>query len=189
VTKNTSDGRVDRETFTRLYRENVEGIQRYLARRVGDPFLAADLTAEVFLAAIESAASFDAKRGTPRAWLFGIAKTVVAAEARRNRRDQDIVRRISGRALVNDCDLARMNERIDAARFSDTLDRALDRLAPAEREIFELVAFDELSVADAARVAKIRPTAARVRLHRARNRLKGELANTPLKETKLGELS
>ena len=189
MTKNTSDGRLDRDTFTRLYRENVEGIQRYLARRVGDPFLAADLTAEVFLAAIESAARFDAKRGTPRAWLFGIAKTVVAAEARRNRRDQDVVRRISGRALVNDFDLARMHERIDAARLSDTLDRALDRLAPAEREIFELVAFDELSVAEAARVAKIRPTAARVRLHRARSRLKGELANTPLIATTLGELS
>jgi RNA polymerase sigma-70 factor (ECF subfamily) len=113
----------------------------------------------------------------------------VAAEARRNRRDQDVVHRISGRALVNDCDLARMHERIDAARLSDTLDRALDRLAPAEREIFELVAFDEFSVAEAARVAKIRPTAARVRLHRARSRLKGELANTPLIATTLGELS
>ena len=189
MTKIAAHGRVDRETFTRLYRENVEGIQRYLARRVGDPFLAADLTAEVFVAAIESAARFDAKRGPPRAWLFGIAKTVVAAEARRNRRDQDVVRRISARELVNDCDLARMNERIDAARLSDALDRALDRLTPAEREIFELVAFDELSVAEAARVAKIRPTAARVRLHRARSRLKGQLANTPLIETTLGELS
>jgi DNA-directed RNA polymerase specialized sigma24 family protein len=159
VRKNTSDGCLDRDTFSRLYRENVEGIQRYVARRVGDPFLAADLTAEVFLAAIESAARFDAKRGTPRAWLFGIAKTVVAAEARRNRRDQD------------------------------TLDRALDRLAPAEREIFELVAFDELSVAEAARVAEIRPTAARVRLHRAHRRLKGELANTPLTATTIRELS
>jgi RNA polymerase sigma factor (sigma-70 family) len=189
MTKNTGDGRLDRDTFTRLYQENVEGIQRYLARRVGDPFLAADLTAEVFLAAIESAAQFDAKRGTSRAWLFGIAKTVVAAEARRNHRDRDVVRRTSGRALVNDCDLARMHERIDAARLSDTLDRALDRLAPAEREIFELVAFDELSVAEAARVAKIRPTAARVRLHRARTRLKRELANTPPIATTIRELS
>jgi RNA polymerase sigma factor (sigma-70 family) len=75
------------------------------------------------------------------------------------------------------------------ARLSDTLDRALDRLAPAEREIFELVAFDELSVAEAARVAKIRPTAARVRLHRARTRLKRELANTPPIATTIRELS
>jgi RNA polymerase sigma-70 factor (ECF subfamily) len=189
VTKDTRDGRLDRDTFTGLYRENVEGIQRYLARRVGDPLLAADLTAEVFLAAIESAARFDAKRGTPRAWLFGIAKTLVAAEARRNRRENDVVRRISGRALVKDGDLARMHERMDAARLSDVLNRALDKLAPAEREIFELVAFDELSVAEAALVAGIRPTAARVRMHRARSRLKGELANTPPTATTLRELS
>jgi hypothetical protein len=46
----------DPDAFERFYREHVEAVQRFVARRVDDPYLAADLTADVFVAAIESAA-------------------------------------------------------------------------------------------------------------------------------------
>src|SRR5206468_1886418 len=39
---------------------------------------AADLTADVFVAVIESAGSYRRSRGEPVAWLFGIARNVVA---------------------------------------------------------------------------------------------------------------
>lgn len=39
---------------------------------------AADLTADVFLAAIESSGTYEPNRGAPAAWLFGIAQFVVA---------------------------------------------------------------------------------------------------------------
>ena len=35
----------DPDAFERFYREHVEGVQRFVARRVDDPYLAADLTA------------------------------------------------------------------------------------------------------------------------------------------------
>jgi hypothetical protein len=44
----------DPEIFEAFYREHVEAIQGFVARRVGDRDRAADLTAEVFLAAIDA---------------------------------------------------------------------------------------------------------------------------------------
>src|SRR5882757_3632156 len=50
----------DPGAFEAFYREHVEGVQRFVARRVDDPHLAADLTADVFLAAIEGRRLVDA---------------------------------------------------------------------------------------------------------------------------------
>jgi hypothetical protein len=55
----------DPDAFDRFYRRHVEAVQRFVARRVDDPYLAADLTADVFVAAIESAGSYRRSRGEP----------------------------------------------------------------------------------------------------------------------------
>ena len=78
----------DPEIFEAFYREHVEAIQRFVARRVGDRERAADLTAEIFLAAIGAAHRYRAERGAPEAWLFGIARTVVAIDRRRAGRER-----------------------------------------------------------------------------------------------------
>jgi RNA polymerase sigma-70 factor (ECF subfamily) len=51
----------------------------------------------------------------------------------------------------------------------------MERLPDGERAVLELVALDELSLAEAAAAVGIRPVAARVRLHRARRKLRDEL--------------
>lgn len=70
----------DQEAFEAFYRVHVEAVQRFVARRVSDPHRAADLTAEVFLAAIESADSYRPDRGSSVAWLFGVVRVAVSAE-------------------------------------------------------------------------------------------------------------
>src|SRR5215831_5297570 len=60
----------DTDAFERFYRQHVEAVQRFVARRVDDPYRAADLTADVFVAAIESAGSYRRSRGEPVAWLY-----------------------------------------------------------------------------------------------------------------------
>ena len=52
----------------------MDEVTRFVTRRVADPQLAADLTAEVFLAVIEAAAGYRGSFGGPRTWLFGIAR-------------------------------------------------------------------------------------------------------------------
>ena len=62
--------------FERLYRANVEAVMAYFARRSRDPQVVADLTADTFVAVITSFEAFDPRRGTARAWMFGIARRV-----------------------------------------------------------------------------------------------------------------
>jgi RNA polymerase sigma factor (sigma-70 family) len=166
----------DPATFEAFYRDHVEAVQRFVARRVDDPRLAADLTAEVFLAAIDAAPSYRTARGVPEAWLFGIARNVVAAERRRAGREWRAHADLEGRRLLDDDDIARMQERLDAEARSRELHAALAGLSESERAVFELTALDGLTPAEAAATLGIRAVTARVRLHRARAALQRRLA-------------
>ncbi len=165
----------DPDVFEAFYREHVEDLQRFVARRVGDRERAADLTAEIFLAAIDSAHRYRPRSGTPKAWLYGIARALVANDRRRRGRERAREERFRGSALLDEEDAARMDARIDAAAQSRHLYEAMDRLPEAERAVLELVALDEFAVAEAAAAVGVRSGTARVRLHRARRKLRAEL--------------
>lgn len=165
----------DADAFEVFYRENLETVRRVVARRVADPHLAADLTAEIFIAAIESASSYRPDRGVPVAWLVGVARHVVAAELRRQSRDRAVVSRISGRRLLDGDSLTRIEERIDAERQARKLYHALATLPRRDRALMELVAIDGLSITEAAAVLGVKPGTARVRLHRSRTRVQAQL--------------
>lgn len=172
----------DPDVFEAFYREHVDAIERFVARRVGDRDLAADLTADVFVAAIESAETYRPSRGAPAAWLFGIAQVVVASRLRRAGREQRATTRIRGRELLDVDDIARINDRLAAEKQSRRLYMAMERLPDGERAVLELVALDELSLAEVAVALGIRPVTARVRFHRARRRMADELAGPVAEE-------
>ncbi|WP_425551737.1 RNA polymerase sigma factor [Kribbella sandramycini] len=172
----------DPDAFERFYREHVERVQRFVARRVEDPYLAADLTADVFLAAVDASAGYREQLGTPVGWLYGIARNVVAGERRRKARELRANQRVSGRRLLTADDVGRLEERIDAEASARQLIAAMGELPEGERAALELVAVDGLSPQEAAQVLGIRVTAFRVRLHRARGRLRSQslqLVSTP----------
>jgi len=159
----------DPDAFASFYREHVTSVTRFVARRVTDPHTVADLTAEVFLAVIGSAHSYRPGRGTQVAWLYGIARNVVAGEHRRAAHELRTASRIAGRRLLDDDDIARLEERIDAESPGRAACQALAGLPPDERAVLELVAIDGLLVKDAAAALGIQQGTARVRLHRARH--------------------
>ena len=166
----------DERAFEAFYREHVTAVQRFIARRVDDPHLAADLTADVFLAAIDSAHTYRASRGTAIGWLYGVARNVVNAERRRHAKGLRAASRVAGRSLVDSDDIARLEERIDAEAQARFLYHAMNQLSDGERAVLELVALEGLPVKEAARALGIRPAAARVRLHRARRLMRHHLA-------------
>lgn len=183
MTSTLSDGdfsRIARDplAFKAFYQQHVEAVQRFIARRVDDPHLAADLTADVFLAVIDSAETYRADWGEPTGWLFGVARNVLAAHRRRHARGLRAAGRLAGRALVDEEDLADLEARIDAESHARRLYEAMGRLSEGERAVLELVALDGLAVGDAAKVLGIRPTNARVRLHRARRQMQYHLTST-----------
>jgi DNA-directed RNA polymerase specialized sigma24 family protein len=81
--------------FELLYRANVDAVTAYFARRAAEPQVVADLTADTFVAAITSFGSFDPKKGTGRAWVFGIAwracRDMVAGLAELPERDRAVI--------------------------------------------------------------------------------------------------
>jgi RNA polymerase sigma factor (sigma-70 family) len=165
----------DPVAFEVFYREHFDEVLGFVTRRVRDPHLAGDLTAEVFLAVIDAAPRYRSSRGEPRAWLFGIARIVVASERRRSSREGRARSRIQGRRLLEEDDVERIEERIDAQSRSRELYEAMEQLSDRERAVLELTALDGLSTSEAASSLGIRPVTARVRLYRARSTVRARL--------------
>jgi RNA polymerase sigma-70 factor, ECF subfamily len=165
----------DPAAFTAFYRAHVVEVTRFVTRRVADPQLAADLTAEIFLAVINAAQHYRGSAGGPRTWLYGIARNVIAAEFRRSARERRAEALIAGRRLLEPADVDRLIEQIDASRQVRELHEGLRALPEGERAVLELVSVDGLTVAEAASALGIRPVTARVRLLRARRTLRSAL--------------
>lgn len=163
------------EDFETFYREHLPFVRSYLARRVSDPFVIADLTADVFVAVIRSAGSYRRELGPPRAWLTGVARRVLADHWRADARETDTVRRLQGRRLLDDDGVDRIVQRVDAEAKARALLASIAQLPEPLRNVVELVAVDGLAVTDAAAVLGITPGATRVRYHRARRALTHDL--------------
>jgi RNA polymerase sigma-70 factor (ECF subfamily) len=161
----------DPDAFEAFYRTHVEGVQRFVARRVDDPMIAADLTADIFVTVIEASERYRPERGSAVAWLYGIAHHVLSGHRRRTAREVRALGRLSGRRLLDADSVERAQERLDAEREVRLLRPAFDALPDGERAVFELVALDGLTLTDAAAALGVKPVTARVRLHRARRAL------------------
>ena len=162
----------DAALFERFYEAHFDTVLRYVTRRCTDPYTAADLTADVFVAAIEAAHTYRPERGAPVAWLYGIAANVMAGHRRRAARESVAAKRMGGRRLLDDADIAAFEARIDAERAAREVLARMAELPDRLRAVLELVAVDGLTVEAAAQALGIRAATARVRLHRARKQVR-----------------
>lgn len=87
-------------------------MQRFVARRVEIPEDAADLTAEVFLAAIDASRTYRGE-AAPRAWLYGIARHVVSSHRRSRTGALRAGKLIAAREMLDDDATDRILARID----------------------------------------------------------------------------
>lgn len=161
----------DPDAFEAFYRDHIEAVQRFVARRVESPEDAADLTAEVFLAAIRASRAYRGEAAAPLAWLYGIARHVVASHHRSAARALRAAGRIEARELLDEDATDRIVARIDSQRAAREVYRSLAALPERQRAVVELVAVDGLSLSEAAVALNISPGNARVLYHRARRRL------------------
>jgi RNA polymerase sigma factor (sigma-70 family) len=107
----------DPEAFAVFYRRHSRAVLIFISRRVPNAEAAADLTAEVFAAALEHRDRYQPSKGPTRAWLFGIASNVVARARRKGFRENAARRRIGMPPLVADSEeLQRVEELIDSSR-------------------------------------------------------------------------
>ncbi len=153
--------------FRRLYATYSRELLAFALRRVADPEDAADVLAETFLVAWRRGAEVPAGPAA-RAWLYGVARNVLANHQRGEHRRLRLAERLRSElagVAVDPFPHGRERELI----------AALAALAPEDREILTLTAWEDLSPREAARALGISAVAARSRLHRARRRLRRQL--------------
>jgi RNA polymerase sigma-70 factor (ECF subfamily) len=151
--------------FERLYREHAHAVLAYALRRTSLD-RADDVAAETFLIAWRRLDDVVDGEGLP--WLYAIAWRVLSTQRRWGHRQEALAARLAF-------------ERRDEAWVDDdgrgrAVVRALAELDEDDREVLMLVAWEGLSSREAAGVLGCSPTACRIRLHRARRRLRVRLA-------------
>lgn len=154
------------DAFVELVHRHRGAISAFLVRRVGRS-AAEDLLAEVWIAAFRSRRSYDRSRANARPWLFGVALNTVRAFWRTRPRD-DLAPDVIDVTSVDPWPA--VDDRIDGATL---LRDVLSRLRTEQRELLLLVAWEELSITEAAEVLGIPAATARSHLHRARAVLRG----------------
>jgi RNA polymerase sigma-70 factor (ECF subfamily) len=162
------------EEFEQVYLRNVDVLMGYFARRCRDPQTVADLTSETFVRAVNGFAGFDSRRGSDRAWLFGIAAHVFAYHCEQSAGRRDAASRLGGYRLLDEDEIEELVGRIDAEREGAALMRHCEQLPAAEWAAIELVDLDGLTPKEAALVVGVSRVAFRKRLSRARSGLRKE---------------
>ena len=160
--------------FEAVYRANVAGVTGFFARRCPEPHTVADLTSETFAQAIASLGNFDPRRGSARAWLFGIARHVFAWHCAQAANGNHVVAALSGHRELDDDEIEELAARIDDQRAGREMLARMSRLLELERSALELVDLAGLPAREAAAALNVSPGGLRVRLFRARNRLRRE---------------
>jgi RNA polymerase sigma-70 factor (ECF subfamily) len=162
-----------RERFEAVYRELYGPICGYTLRRVHDPEDAAEAIAETFATLWRR---FDRcpQGGELRPWLFGVARRVIANQRRSDRRRSALSER-----LVANFDNTAF-ETIGPPEEGAALARAFAALNDSDRELLSLVAWEELTRDELAVALGTSRAVVRLRLHRARRRLREALGHGPL---------
>jgi RNA polymerase sigma factor (sigma-70 family) len=168
--------RGDAEAFGRFYRRHEHQVLGYAVARCSNASDVADAVGETFLAALGAASRFRDDGGDAVPWLFGIARRVLARQHRSLARRQRLIGRLETLPSFTPAEADAVDAAIDAARLAPRLAAALAKLRPRDQELLRLVGIDGLSPAQAGEVLGVNPNTARIRLSRARARVKDLLA-------------
>ena len=143
--------------FERIYAEHYEAVRAYVRRRAPDAVVD-DVVADTFVVCLRR---IDEVPAEPLPWLYAVARKTLANERRKRAR-------VAQGPEVPTCEPVPVGDGALAAAFNALNER--------DREVLRLVAWEGLSLADAATVLGCSAVACRVRYHRAKTRLASRLA-------------
>ena len=161
-----------RQRFEAAYRELYAPICGYALRRVSEPEDAAEVISETFATLWRR---FDrAPQGEElRPWLFGVARRLIANQRRGQHRRSALSERLA--ANLDPAATAHTDE------TPSELSRAFASLSDSDRELLSLVAWEGLTREELAVALGTNRAAVRLRLHRARRRLRDALPPTQVR--------
>jgi RNA polymerase sigma-70 factor, ECF subfamily len=152
--------------FEDLYRNTFPRVYAYVASMLRDRSAAEDVTALAFERAYRKRGRFSARRGSPEAWVFGIARNAALDELRK------LKRRARLETEPEDIWSPGPDEQAERAFQLDEVRAALTSLDPRDRDLVALKFAGGLSNGEIARVLGISETNVGSRLFRAVEKLR-----------------
>jgi len=164
----------DPDAFAAFYDRYEAPLVGYFMRRTGDPELTADLTAEVFAAALGSASRYRPHGPTAAGWLFTIAGNTLATSARRGQVEERARSQIGMRAVeLEEASL----QRVEVAGGDAWVAEALRRLPEEQRFAVRARILDERPYGEIARELQTSELVIRKRVSRGLATLRERLEN------------
>lgn len=157
-----------RPDFNQLVEETYDALIRYAIRRVTNREDAADIVAETYLIAWSK---FDQPIKEARPWLFGIARNVIHSHRRGELKQVAAADELRQHLSTLPAQTGPQDLHLD-------IQRALATLSSTDQEAIMLTAWDDLTTREAALSLGVSHSAFRVRLVRARRRLRAALSPT-----------
>lgn len=157
------------DAFAAFYRRHERLLLGYFMRRVRDPEVAADLTAETFAAALVSVRRFDPARGPALSWVLGIAANQFRKACERGRVEDRARRRLGmPRLVLEDAAL----ERIERLGADERVDALLARLPADQATAIRARVIEERPYAEIAGELRCSESVIRQRVSRGLARLR-----------------
>ncbi|OHC70234.1 MAG: RNA polymerase subunit sigma-24 [Rhodocyclales bacterium GWA2_65_20] len=166
------NGVEEQPAFEDIAGDLAQPLLHYLERYVGDRGVAEDLRQETLLRIDKGLASF-AGRSSLKTWAFSIASRVAADYLRHPDRSRRIVA-LDDIAEAVDADPA-IDERMVVGEMNDCVRKVIDSLPDSYRAALILHDLEGLSAGQTAEICECSLAAAKIRIHRARFRLKAAL--------------
>ncbi|MFI1482951.1 RNA polymerase sigma factor [Streptomyces sp. NPDC020747] len=168
-----------RAAFDEIFDAHAGVVYAHALRVTGNWAVAEDVVSLTFLEAWRLREKLRAEVLSVRAWLLGITNNVLRNTTRAARRHRAAMSRVPPGPAVPDLAEEVVGRLADTEQLQAAA-RALGRLRRADREVFTLCVWSDLSYAEAAEVLGIPVGTVRSRLSRARTRLR-ELAHDELR--------
>ncbi len=163
----------DPDAFAVFYRRYEGLVLAFFMRRTADAELAADLTAEVFAAALGACGRYRPGEAPASAWLFGIAQHKLARSRQRGVVEDRARRRLRmAPVLLDDEDLERVEQQ---AGGGDAVLGLLEKLPADQREAVRARVLDDRSYSEIAGQLRCSSQVVRKRVSRGLARLRDQL--------------
>jgi RNA polymerase sigma factor (sigma-70 family) len=154
------------EQFEALYQRTFPRVYAYVASMLRDRSAAEEVTAQAFERAYRKRSTYRSGRGSPEAWLFGIARHAALDELRR------LKRRAPLEADPEDVSALAPEDHAEAVIRRETVRAAMADLEPRDRDLVALKFQAGLSNAEIGRVLAMTESNVGTKLHRTMEKLR-----------------
>jgi len=167
--------REDPDAFEEFYRLYSERLLLFFRRRVPEPQVALDLTAETFSRALECRCQFRGSTAEEeQGWLFAIARAELSHLWRRGKAEGAAVARLGVQYdALAESEIERIEAMVGSEQQRPRLDDALTQLPADQRRAVELRVVDDLEYAEVAAAMEVTEQVARARVSRGLRALAG----------------